>query len=84
VRTFAPAVLFQTVAVRRRPLERGVLVSETLGDDEVMVLKHVYFDGGRLREEDASDVAAATPETPQQTCAGLDGIGTHGVRRAPF
>jgi hypothetical protein len=50
VRTFAPAVLFQTVPVRRRPLERSVLVSEALGYDEVMVLKHVYFDWGRLRE----------------------------------
>jgi hypothetical protein len=50
VRTFAPAVLFQTVPVRRRPLERSVLVSEALGYDEVMVLKHVYFEWGRLRE----------------------------------
>jgi hypothetical protein len=84
VRTFAPAVLLETVPVRRRPLERGVLVSEALGDDEIMVLKHVHFDGSRLGEQDAPDVAGATPQTPQHTCARLDGISAHGVRRAPF
>ena len=80
---FLPALLFQAITIRPRPVERQPFFLKQLGEDDIPVLNHLDFDRHAVRIQDAAHVGRAASKTPQHSRARLDGVCCH-VASAPF
>ena len=81
--TFLPALLFQAIAIRPRPVERQPFFLKQLREDDIPVLDDLDFDRHAVRIHDAADIGGAASKTPQHSRARLDGVCRH-VASAPF
>jgi hypothetical protein len=72
-----PALGAQPLAIDTRPVERHPLFLENLRDDDVAIVDDADLDRDVFREDNASHVSRAAPQTPHDTRARLDGVVSH-------